>query len=237
MKNLYPLYTFFALTGCGGGGGSTTNIDIHTLALPVVGSQVIYDRTITDNSNNNVTLGGSLRQVVTSVNTDGSFVHHDDDPTNQNLTMGGTNYSIIATSYTDNASRQTLSSVADTGSVSCNYAPHGGGPTYPVTVGSNWTSTWNSTCINQSPVTFTQTGTLAGVETITVPAGTFTVLKFNETTTWTISGTNWTQINTSYRSANSPNHIIKSLSAMTYTGTAPLHGYAVTTERQLKSYQ
>jgi len=66
----------------------------------------------------------------------------------------------------------------------CTYSPHGPGPGYPLTVGATWTVQYTLTCGTETPVAHTQNGNVLDVESVTVPAGTYTALKLQSTDTY-----------------------------------------------------
>lgn len=235
MRNFALLILASLVVGCGGGGGSQpTSYSPNT---PIVGSQRISNISIVDNSNNTITMLGALRIMVTSVNADGSFVYRQDDPTNNSNIANGTDYSIRLANVTVNNSDQTKSITYTTNNLTCTFNPHGGGPTYPVQIGSEWSSTWTEACGNAAAVTYSQTGKVVGTEVITVPAGTFNTLHLTSTTTYTDSlGTTRTIKTDTYKNTTDL-MTIKVSSIYSYSGTQPANGYPMSEVRELQSYQ
>ena len=95
------------LSGCGGSrsnAGTSTTLNFVT---PKVNSQRVYANTILDNSNN--TINQTIRDTITTVNADGSFVFVHVDPNRNSVTVNGTAYSTPTETITDNSSGQELS--------------------------------------------------------------------------------------------------------------------------------
>ncbi len=80
--------------GCGGGGGGSSDAPVTTykLAVPAVNSQTMYGQTTIDNSNN--TISQTVRNTITAVNVDGSYVYTRDDPNQSSPVVNGTSYAI-----------------------------------------------------------------------------------------------------------------------------------------------
>ena len=217
-----------ALGACGGGGGSTANPVTYPFVIPAVGSQRLYTRTTVDNSNNSIVQ--SLQHTVTAVNPGGNFVYTSEDPNHETVVVDGTNYSIPTESVTANGSGQDLSYTIDEASgseESCTEDPHGAGPDYPVSVGMSWTLAFTVACGGAAGIAYDQSGTVVDLETVTVPAGTFTALKLQSTIVWTDSlGGTRTESITNWRDASS-GLSIKQVIAYTWSGPTPAGGYAV----------
>jgi outer membrane lipoprotein-sorting protein len=223
------------VTGCGGDSSAPTPTTYHFVA-PQVNSQRNYTQTIVDNSNN--TINESITETVTVVNSDGSYVFHSEDPTHDSVVVNGTTYSIPTENTDVNNSGQdtSYSFVAANGSqVTCAYNPHANGPDYPLTVGATWTLQYTLTCGSASPIAYTQSGTIEDVESVTVPAGTYSALKLQSTVSWTNqNGTIITQTVTNWRDV-ATQLAVKRTIATAYGGTLPTTGYAVSTELELQS--
>ncbi len=222
------------LSACGGGdaGSSTT----YAFVTPKVNSQRIYAYTILDNSNN--TINQTIRDSVTAVNADGSYVYVQDDPSGNSIVVNGTTYSTLTESRTENDSGQILSysyTPANGIQVTCTVAPHGTGPNYPLAVGQAWTLNYAITCGTATPPPYTQTGFVVGIESVAVPAGTFSAVKLQSTLTWTdVNGTTRTEAITTWRDVGTA-IIVKRVINIAYSGTALLNGYPVTTTTALQS--
>jgi len=220
--------TTLILAGCGGGGSGSSSsnggVTSYNFVAPAVGSQRIYTQTITDNSASTINL--TIKETTTIVNPDGSFSFQEVDPNNSVITVNNTTYSVQAGTYADNNSGQIISfTPPGVGATTCTFTPHGTGPTYPITIGKTWTTTYTSSCSGAAITS--QSGSVVGVESVTVPAGTFQTTKLQSTITWadingtyTDTGTNWRDVNTGI--------FVKRTVSHAYS-VAPLNGYAVTT--------
>lgn len=217
------------LAGCGGGSASPfASSTSYRFVTPVLNSSRAYSETIVDNSNNTIDVGFS--DAVTAVNPDGSYVVLSEDPSQQAVIVNGTDYSIVTETGQFNSSGQETSFtyVATDGSlVTCTYDPHGDGPDYPLSIGATWTVEFTYACGSQTPVTYRQDGTVVDVESVTVPAGTYSALKLQSTVTWTdLQGTMRTQTITNWRDVDSMVSVKQEIS-IAYSGVLPATGYAV----------
>ena len=219
------------LGGCGGGGDNAASATTFSFVMPKLNSQRIYNRTIIDNSGN--TIDETLSDTVTAVNADGSYVVLAEDPNHDSVTVNGTIYSIVTEAVSVNDSDQDTAysyTAADGSTTTCTYVPHGGGPDLPLTVGATWTITYNFSCGANLPVAYTQTGTVVDVESVTVPAGTYSAVKLQSTLTWTgPEGTTRTQSITNWRDVNTLLSVKEDIST-SYSGTMLINGYPVSTE-------
>ncbi len=229
------------LAGCGGGGGSSkpsaaaSITNTYNFVTPALNSQRTYAKTIVDNSNN--TINESVVDTISTVNVDGSFTIHTEDPNHNSITVNGTVYSVpTETTTVNNSGHETSYSVLSNAPVTCTFTPEGPGPNYPFAVGDTWSSSWNLACGNNTPINFTQTGSVVDTESVTVPAGTFATFKLQSTISWTdAKGTTHTDSRTTWKDINSSHTTIKELDSYSYSGTVPINGRAVTTTRILQS--
>jgi hypothetical protein len=207
MRNGFRLTTMLALltaAGCGGGGsgGTTTGSGTtYSFAPPTAGASGTSAVTIVDNANNTIEL--SQTSTVLSVNPDGSFTTLSQESSTGAVVVNGTNYLMPPTTHTINGSDQETSyeyTDATTGAaVTCSYDPHGLGPDGPLGVGQTWTLEFTFGCGTATPIMYTQMGSVVDIESVTVPAGTYTALKLQSTVTWTTAAgamrsetiTNW----------------------------------------------
>jgi hypothetical protein len=100
---------FLALgaAACGGGGGGTpAPATTYPYVTPAVNAQRVSGVTIVDNASNTVAL--TVQTTVDSVNADGSFVEHQDDPNNESIVVDGATYSIPTETLTLDASGREL---------------------------------------------------------------------------------------------------------------------------------
>jgi hypothetical protein len=233
-----------AAAGCGGGdggesapsptgGGSGTAYDF---VPPKLNSMRSYSETIVDNSNNTIDIGYS--DETTAVNSDGSYSVLSESSTGKSTVVNGTNYAMPTESQNyDPMGQETSYNYTESGNVpvTCTFEPHGSGPDYPLLVGDTWMLTFTVTCGSGSPVTYTQSGSVVDVESVTVPAGTYTAVKLQSTLTWTdAEGTTRTQTITNWRDVATSYSVKQSIS-VAYSGVLPTNGYAVSRELLLES--
>jgi hypothetical protein len=226
-----------AVAGCGGGdsGQSSDSRDSggsgatsYAFKPPPLNAKLTYQQTEVDNAQNNI--DQPFTDVVQAVNADGSYtiVQEGSSPA---VSVDGTTYQIITETISVNSSGQDtgytyLDSTNQT--VTCTYSPHGPGPDFPVTVGMTWTLDYTLGCGSQSALPYTQSGTVVDVESVTVPAGTFTALKFQSTISWTDeAGTTRTQTVSRWRDVTTMIEVQESIS-ISYSGVLPENGYVVT---------
>jgi hypothetical protein len=223
------------VTACGGGSNSTS-AKSYSFVSPQLNSVRTYAQTFVDNSTNIISL--SFTDTTTTVNSNGSYVELENDPSNNSVIVNGTTYSIHAATYSHNNSGQITSYFyPPTGGIptTCTYAPHGAGPDFPITIGQVWSLTFTITCGSSPAISYSQTGTVIDVESVTVPAGTYSAVKLQSTLSWTAaSGTTYMEAITSWRDVNT-GIPVKNNSSYTYGGTPQTNGYPVTTSTVLQS--
>ena len=234
----------FALTaGCGGGGNTNApagaSVATYTFVRPKPGAHLVYAQKLADNLNNKV--NRTMVQDVTSVNADGSFMLHEEDPTHNRVVSGSVDQSLYPTDYQYNASGQPTSWVVTPAAgttVSCTVTQGNPGAPSPMTAGQGWNVNYVETCGTGAGIAYAQSGTLVGIETITVAAGTFTAFKFTSTITRTVNGTTRTETVSRWCDASGTNSkTLKSASVFTYSGAAPATGALVSETHELQSYQ
>lgn len=230
--------SMLALAGCGGdsGGNGSGSGMAYAFVPPVVNSVRNYAETVVDNSSNSIDIG--YTQTVTAVNADGTIVEQVASSTGNSSIIDGTNYAIVAETENYNDMGQETSYVYtddDGNPVTCTFDPHGSGPDYPLTVGETWTLDYTFTCGTNEPITYAQSGSVIDVESVTVPAGSYTAIKLQSTLTWTnAAGTTRTQTITNWRDV-ATSHTVKEQIAIAVSGTPPTAGYAVSRETVLES--
>jgi hypothetical protein len=216
------------LSSCG---GSSNDGILYAFVPPTLHSERTYSETIVDNENNTIDL--SYTDTVTAVNGNGTYTVLQEDPNLESVVVDGTDYLIQTQTIQVNNSGQELSyAYVDTAGapLNCAYTPHGPGPVFPVAVGMTWTLNYTFACGGQTPVSYMQRGTVANVESVTVPAGTFNAIKLQSRLTWTdAQGTQRTQTLTNWRDVLTSISVKQSLT-IAYSGTLPTTGYPVSRE-------
>jgi hypothetical protein len=228
------------LSACGGGGGGADSgaVASYTFVPPKAGAHLVYTEKLVDNLNN--TLNRSVTDDVTAVGSDGSFTVHEEDPSHNRIVSGATDLTVYPTDFQYNALSQptswAVSRPADT--LRCTISQGSAGAPSPLALGASWTSNWLESCGAGAGTAYTQSGTLAGIETITVAAGTFKAYKFVASTTRTVNGITRTEASTRWRDASGgDSRTLKSESVFTYGGGTPPAGTPVSASRELQSYR
>ena len=234
------------LAACGGGGGGSGQDNgpgsapagaSYQFRTPKAGAHLVYSASLADNLNN--TLNRSVTDDVTAVNADGSFTVHEEDPSHNAIISGVTDQTLYPTDFQYNAAGQaTAWTVAGrAGSVQCTVSGASGAPG-ALAIGGSWSTSFTETCGSGPGAVFTQSGTLAGIESVTVPAGTFTAYKFVSTTTRTLNGVTRVESTTRWRDqAGGDSRTIKEASVFTYSGATPPAGALLQQVRELQSYR
>jgi len=235
------LSTVTLLAGCGGGGGDgnsgSTPINGYAFVTPTIGARQIYAQTTVDNSSN--TISQVVRHYVTGVNPDGSYVFVQDDPTGNSVMSNGTRYTIpsetISVSNTGRTQAYSYTPVGSSTSVTCNYSTSGTTNGYPIVLGQTWNFVYAVTCGEMTPTQFTEVGGISDVESVIVPAGTFTTIKGQSTVTWTnTTGTTRTESITTWRDTQT-SLLVKRVISYSYSGTQLANGYPVSVTMALQS--
>lgn len=226
-----------ALLSCGGSGASAaaSSATGYPFVAPAVGSQRNYTRTIVDNASNTISL--TLRETVTALNGDGSYVFTVSDPTNGSYTVDNATYSITPQTVTADSSGRTLSTATAVGGVNivCTDTPYGSGPAYPASVGETWTTGYTESCTGGAALSYSDAGDIADAESLVVPAGTFATLKLQSTLAWTTpAGVNRTETITRWRDARNGLGV-KEIVVESYSVAPSATGYAVTVTTELQS--
>jgi hypothetical protein len=236
-RNILPLATL-ALASCGGGGSGATSTPgmgtSYAFIAPIINSMRTYSEAIVDNANNTIAI--TFSDTVVSVNSDGTYVVQF-QPSNLSVIVNGTNYGGPPETQTYNMSGQETVDAYTSGSTAynCNFDPHGGGPGFPVQVGMSWSLNYTYSCNGGAPTSYMQSGSVSDVESVTVPAGTFSAIKLQSTLTWTDEqGTTRTQTITNWRDV-ATSISVKQEFSIAYSGTLPTTGYAVSREIFLES--
>jgi hypothetical protein len=230
------------LAACGGGGGDASNpapatppAPSYQFKPPKAGAHLVYAATLVDNLNN--TVNRSVTMDITAVNADGSFAVHEEDPSHDTVVSGVTDQTLYPADYQYNPAGQPTGWTVATpsGSVRCTVSGAAGAPA-TLASGASWNTSYTTTCGGGAGTAYTQSGTLAGIENVTVPAGTFAAWKFVVTTTSTTNGITRVETTTRWRdSAGSEPQTVKEASVFTYSGGTPPAGAPVQQVRQLQS--
>jgi hypothetical protein len=235
VRSLLALLVTAALAGCGGGdsgnasdardsGGSGASYDFKP---PPVNTTLTYQQTEIDNAQNNIVQ--AFTDVIQAVNADGSYtvVQEGSSPA---VTVNGTTYQIVTeTIQVNNSGQDTSYTYLDTTgqTATCTYNPHGPGAQFPVTVGMTWTLDYTFGCGTQSALSYSQSGSVVDIESVTVPAGTFSAIKFQSTISWTDEGgTTRTQTVSRWRDVSTLIEVQETVS-ISYSGAMPANGYVV----------
>jgi hypothetical protein len=235
------------LVACGGNGDGSNGFTVgatntpgsgtsYEFVPPVVNSSRVYAVTIVDNSNNMINVGYS--ETVMAVAANGVITEQQQSTTGTGDTVNGTDYSLVTETQTFNAmGRETGYTYTESNGNpgSCIYDPYAGGPMSPLTVGQTWQINYTQVCNGNPPIDYSQQGSVVDVESVTVPAGTFTALKLQSTISWTTSNgtshlqtaTNWVDVATF--------HSVKESITYVDSGTPPTDGYAVSRQVVLES--
>jgi hypothetical protein len=204
---------------------------------PKAGAHLVYADQLVDTLNN--TLHRTADDDVTAVNADGTFAVHEEDPSHDHVVSGTVDQTLYPTDFQYDAAGRVAATTVDrgTGVAHCTYQGSGGAPA-TLAVGAGWNAQYTETCDGGAGVTYTQSGTLAGVETITIAAGTFSAYKFVSTTTWTFNGITRTESATRWRDASGGDtRTLKMVRSIAYSGGTPAAGSPVTASRELQSYR
>jgi hypothetical protein len=229
------------LSACGGGGTSPAApagaAAAYRFMPPKVGEQLVYADQQVDTLNN--TLNRRAVDDVTAVNADGTFAIHEEDPTHDHVVSGAVDQTLYPTDFNYTAAGQLagMTIARGTGPVHCAIQGSQGAPA-TLAVGSGWNTQYTETCDGGAGVTYTQTGSLAGIETITIAAGTFSAYKFVSTTTWTVNGITRTESATRWRDASgNDSRTLKMVRSFAYSGGTPAAGSPMSASRELQSYR
>jgi len=221
------------LVACGGGGGGDGGNPVsppvgpttYTQAAPVAGTSDVFSTAEVDDSNN--AISGSYVQTVASVNPDGSYTLTQVDPSNDSPIVNGIDYHFnSATLNFDGKGHETGASftAADGAVQTCTFTLESGGHPYPWSVGQSFALTVQESCNPGSSQLLTESGSVASLESVTVPAGTFMALKLQTTESWTDSnGQNIVEQITHWADPSHSLFTIKTVIAYTRSGNVPAH--------------
>ncbi|WLI89532.1 hypothetical protein Q4S45_23055 [Massilia sp. R2A-15] len=244
-----PLLLATALSACGGGGGGggggaapatvTVAAASYAYVAPQAGAQLAYADTLVDNLNS--TINRNLSSSVTAVGAGGGYTASEVDPSHDRIVSGAVDHTFYPTVYNyDAMGRATSWNVTGAAGVPVQCQVTGAQPAgapSPLTAGQTWNASYVETCGAGAGIAYSQTGSFVGIETVTVPAGTFNAYKFVSTTTWSANGRTTTEAVTRWRdTAASGSRIVKSVAAFSYSGAEPPQGALVSETQTLQSF-
>ena len=91
------------------------------------------------------------------------------------------------------------------------------------------------TCGTSAPISYTQSGNVLDIESVTVPAGTYTAIKLQSVINWTTAeGATITETVTNWRDTTTLFSVKQSITRV-YGGTLPTAGYEVSAQIELQS--
>ena len=234
------------LVACGGNGdddastGPTTppaGTTTYPTVTPKVGATESFVTTRVDNSNN--TVNGTYTERVASANADGSYAIQTNDPTGSVVTVDGITYRYNPTlsNYdTDAHLASEAITLANGSTQNCAYTTVSGEfSPYPSWVGQGWAATRQESCTPGTVETIVESGSVQALESVTVPAGTFTALKSTSVQTWTdANGQNITETTVHWSDPAYSLFTIKTIVTYVRSGNVPTH-YVTTDTIELQS--
>ena len=219
------------LAACGGDDGTAEPVagqppqgtTTYEPGTPVVGATDVFRITDVDDSNNTIVIG--FTQTVQSVSGPHSYVLTQVDPSNNAAIVNGVDYHFNAATITFDQEQETsVSDTSETGTVqNCSDTPQSGGHPSPWWVGQSFTRSTQESCTPGDVRTIDDIGTVAALEQVTVPAGTFTALKLQTTETWSENGQNVTEQVTHWVDPSRWFFSIKTTIVFTRSGNVPAH--------------
>lgn len=248
-----PIATAIAallLSACGGGGsgspglggGSNSQGVTYNYVAPKPGQTQSYVYNTTDIANDSGTY--KYTETITSVNADNSYIANW-VPLQSTYPIGG-NVSGSTTPETDTYNPNgEITRFAATGAASsndCTYVYAAGGRPAQLSQGQSWNESYNYQCGQNSTVE-TITGTFVGVESVTVPAGTFNAYKFQYSGSYPIVDQTAPNATASFTMTiwldADPASVrrVRQTRQTTYSGFTAPGGYEATNDMQLTAYQ
>ncbi|MEP6502495.1 MAG: hypothetical protein ABJD97_04150 [Betaproteobacteria bacterium] len=219
-----------ACGGSDGGGGNDAppGATMYVQAVPTLGSLDTFVTADVDDQDN--TINSGYEDSVTAVDADGSYQLSRDDPSNRTVTVDGITYHYSPTVFqfgdaSTNRGIETGYTYAPPsgGTVTCSVAVRSGGHAQPWYVGQAWTMAYDVTC-GTTTTAYVESGSVDGVEAVTVPAGTFTALKLSSSLAWsTASGQDVVEHVTSWVDPAHSLFALKRTIAYQRSGNVPAH--------------
>ena len=227
--------------GGAGGGGGNSQAATYTFVPPKQGQTQSYVYNITDIAN--ATASYNYTETITQVNADGSSLASW-VPLQSSYSLGSntTGYLTSETDTYDASGDITVYAPNDGSNTDCTYIYAAGGRPSQLAQGQSWNDSYTYQCGANSQVQ-TVTGTFVGIESITVPAGTFNAYKFQYSGSYPIA--NQTGANTSANytmtlwldTDPAGSRRLRMTTQYTYTGFTAPSEYQLINDMQLTAYQ
>lgn len=216
------------LAGCGGGSGAdpgqpAQGSTTYEPGTPVTGATDVFKITSVDDSNNTIVVG--YTQQVQSVSGAHSYILTQADPTNASPVVDGVNYHFNATTLTFVDGRETAASDTSEGGTlqNCTFTLQSGGHAAPWWVGQTFALSVQESCTPGDLRSINESGTVAALEQVTVPAGTFNALRLQTTEVWTENGQTVTEQITHWVDPARWFFTIKTVTSFSRSGNVPSH--------------
>ncbi len=228
--------------GGGGGGGSGSQSASYTFVEPSQGQSQTYAYTLTNFDDTSA--GYNYTSVIDQVNADGSYLMTW-VPHQSSYTLDGTKFGLSTETDTYDNKGQYIEYADGASAINsdfyCYYSYANGGQPASLSPGQSWVNTVSYHCtgssiVNTEPST---TVTFVGIESVTVPAGTFSAYKFQyvQTSQGSQAGTSSTSTSTTwYDTSSTSTRIVKSTTLTTVSGYTPAPTGQKSFDMELASY-
>lgn len=196
-----------------------------------------WARDIVDNSTPAVQIHLIYDDYVTAVSPNGFYTLDELDTTGAPVLVGSSTYEVKSLTIRLNADHQTVSTVGRDNAAGndCTYTPHGSGVVYPISVGVQWNNSFTQSCLDGTALSTVQTGSVAGVEPVTVPAGTFTAARLESTIVSTNTTSGLVTTATVIVWANVlDGKVVKRAFSFAYSGSVPARSLPISTIETLQ---
>ncbi len=227
------------LSGCGGGSGENREQALVAGTTWAAGTTLNYQETYSVSGNNTVNL--SVRWIRGATGSDGSYdvTRRESDSV---ITVSGLSFGGRESVDHFNAQHQQVGMVVTYPNAlvqTCNYSPARAGLPRPLLLDSTWRGDWTQTCTPGRASSWQlRNGHVVGLETVTVPAGTYRavhVVQDLESTSAAVPYTLQQAINIWIDTATGLD--VKQDTVYSYTNGTPGTGYLTHSVRQLASVQ
>ncbi len=234
------------VAACGGNGdddahtGRTTapaGTTTYPMVTPKVGATQAFVTIKVDDSGN--TIAGTYTERVVSANADGSYAIQESDPGGTVETVNGLTYRVnpaLSNFDTDGHVASETITLANGNTQNCTYITMSGEfSPHPYWVGEDWQATRQESCTPGTVESIAEHGSIQSLESVTVPAGTFTALKSTTVETWTdANGQNITETVVHWSDPAYSMFTIKTVITYARSGKVPTH-YVTTSTVELQS--